>query len=75
MLKPGLVRRYLRWKEGDWYNAEAQYALDLAVEMQRRGHRVTFFTQAGSPVARRGLEAGVETGEEAGLGPRHKSRG
>jgi translocation and assembly module TamA len=32
VLKPGLVRRYLRWQEGDWYNAEAllrtQFALD-----------------------------------------------
>jgi glycosyltransferase involved in cell wall biosynthesis len=50
-----------------WFNAEAQYALDLAGEMARRGHRVAFLAQAGSPAARKSREAGLETIEESGF--------
>ncbi len=50
-----------------WYNAEAQYALDLAQEMGRQGHRVAFFAQTGSPAAQKAREAGLQTHEEAGF--------
>lgn len=51
-----------------WFNAEAQYALDLAEEMGRQGHRVAFLGRTGSDAARRAREAGVETHSEAGFG-------
>lgn len=50
-----------------WFNAEAQYALDLAQEMARRGHRIGFLAQAGSPAVERARRAGLETFEEAGF--------
>lgn len=50
-----------------WFNAEAQYALDLAVETARQGHRMSLFCQAGFPAARKGREAGLETVEDSGF--------
>lgn len=49
-----------------WFNAEAQYALDLAEGMSRLGHRVTYLTQTGSPAARQARARGVETVEAWG---------
>ena len=59
--------RVLHMAHVRWFNAEAQYALDLAQEMARRGNRVAFLTQAGSPAADRAREAGLETIEEGGF--------
>ncbi|NTU60501.1 MAG: hypothetical protein HGA98_05535, partial [Deltaproteobacteria bacterium] len=64
---PRRALRVLHLAHVRWFNAEAQYALDLAVEMQRRGHGVAYLTQSGSPAGRRAREAGVVTGEEAGF--------
>ncbi len=64
---PGDRLRILHLAHVRWFNAEVQYALDLAVEMARQGHRPVFWAQAGSPGARRAREAGLETVEEAGL--------
>ncbi|MDW7711223.1 MAG: glycosyltransferase family 4 protein [Deferrisomatales bacterium] len=50
-----------------WFNAEAQYALDLAGEMARQGHQVSFLAQEASPAAGKSREAGLETVEEAGF--------
>ncbi len=64
---PGERLRILHLAHVRWFNAEAQYALDLAKELKRRGHRPVLWTQTGSPVARNARAAGVETVEEAGL--------
>jgi len=50
-----------------WYNAEAQYALDLAREMKRQGHGVAFLGQTGSPAVAKAAAAGLETLEEDGF--------
>jgi glycosyltransferase involved in cell wall biosynthesis len=50
-----------------WYNAEVQYALDLAREMVRRGCAVEFFAQEGAPGAGRSRSAGLPTTTEAGF--------
>ena len=64
---PGEALRVLHMAHVRWFNAEAQYALDLAVEMRRQGHEILFFAQAGSPVVARAREAGLPTVEEAGF--------
>ncbi len=50
-----------------WYNAEVQYGLDLAVEMRRLGHEVAFFTRTGSLGAERARALGVPVVEEEGF--------
>ena len=50
-----------------WYNAEVQYALDLAVEMRRRGNRVAFWGQTGSPGVEMAHTVGLETFEDSGF--------
>ncbi len=64
---PGERLRILHLAHVRWFNAEVQYALDLAVEMMRQGHRPVLWTQTGSPGARNARGAGVETVEDAGL--------
>lgn len=64
---PGARLAVLHLAHVRWFNAEAQYALDLAGEMVRQGHRATLLAQAGSPAARKGREAGLETVEESGF--------
>ncbi|MBI5015094.1 MAG: glycosyltransferase family 4 protein [Deltaproteobacteria bacterium] len=51
-----------------WFNAEAQYALDLALEMRRQGHRVGFLAETASPAAAKAKEAGLQVFEEDGFG-------
>ena len=51
-----------------WFNAEAQYALDLAEEMGRQGHQVAFLGTTGSEAARRARDVGIATHEEGGFG-------
>jgi glycosyltransferase involved in cell wall biosynthesis len=50
-----------------WFNAEAQYALDLAGECRREGHSVWYYTQSGSPVAAEAEARGIRTFEESGF--------
>ncbi len=50
-----------------WFNAEAQYALDLAAEMRRQGVEAVYLAQTGSPAAERARRAGVPVVEEAGF--------
>ncbi len=50
-----------------WFNAEAQYALDLAMACRRMGHRVFFYTQNGSPAAAEARDRGIRTFEEGGF--------
>ncbi len=59
--------RILHMAHARWFNAEAQYALDLAAEMRRRGVDAVLLAQAGSPAASRAREAGVPVVEEAGF--------
>ncbi|MDF1554280.1 MAG: glycosyltransferase family 4 protein [Deferrisomatales bacterium] len=60
-------KRVLHMAHIRWFNAEAQYALDLALEMQRGGVHVVFFGQTGSPGVARARRAGLEVAEEAGF--------
>ena len=41
-----------------WFNAEAQYALDLADACRDMGHQVFYYTQSGSPAAAKARERG-----------------
>lgn len=50
-----------------WFNAEAQYALDLAGECQRQGHCVFYYTQSESPAAAAAKARGLRTFEENGF--------
>jgi len=50
-----------------WFNAEAQYALDLAVACRQMGHRVFYYTQSESPAAVKAREKGIRTFEESGF--------
>ncbi len=50
-----------------WFNAEVQYALDLAAEMRRRGNRVAFWGQVASPGVEQSLSLGLETFEASGF--------
>ena len=50
-----------------WFNAEAQYALDLAAEMRRQGVEAVYLAQTGSPAAERARHTGVPVVEEAGF--------
>lgn len=50
-----------------WYNAEAQYALDLAEACRRMGHRVFYYTQNGSLAAVKARERGIKTFQESGF--------
>lgn len=50
-----------------WYNAEAQYALDLASALAERGHEQAVFTQQGSPVAQKAEKAGLKVVEDSGF--------
>jgi len=50
-----------------WFNAEAQYALDLALEMARQGVHVGFLGLTGSPAVARARAAGLPVYEEAGF--------
>lgn len=50
-----------------WFNAEAQYALDLAGECRRQGHTVFYYTQKGSPAAAEARARGIRTFEESGF--------
>lgn len=64
---PGARLAVLHLAHVRWFNAEAQYALDLAGEMARQGHGVAFLAQTGSPASRKSREAGLETFEESGF--------
>lgn len=59
--------RILQMAHVRWYNAEAQYAHDLSCECRKRGHKVVFFTQSGSPAAEKARHSGLETYEEGGF--------
>ena len=50
-----------------WFNAEAQYALDLAGECLRQGCSVFYYTQSGSPAAAAAEARGIRTFEESGF--------
>lgn len=50
-----------------WFNAEVQYAFDLARTLDGRGHEVSFFAQQGSPGASRARDAGLAVVEEQGF--------
>ena len=50
-----------------WFNAEAQYALDLAEVCRRMGHRVFYYSQKGSPAAVKAREKGIRTFAESGF--------
>lgn len=64
---PDRPLRVLHLAHVRWFNAEAQYALDLAVEMRRQGHAVGFLAETGSPAARKARGEGLEVIEEAGF--------
>ncbi len=59
--------RVLHMAHVRWFNAEAQYALDLAAEMRRQGVETVYLAQSGSPAAERAREMGVPVVEEAGF--------
>ncbi len=48
-------------------NAEVQYALDLAVEFEKRGHEVVFFAEKGSLGAVEAVKRGLAVHEESGF--------
>ena len=50
-----------------WFNAEVQYAVDLASCMRHRGHSPAVLTLTGSPTAKAARGAGLETYEERGF--------
>jgi glycosyltransferase involved in cell wall biosynthesis len=50
-----------------WYNAEVQYAWDLAEGMRRRGHEVHALTRRDSLSARKARERGLTVHEEDGF--------
>lgn len=50
-----------------WYNAEVQYAYDLADRMRARGHEVHILTRTGSLAARIARERGFKLFEEEGF--------
>ncbi|GAB4255754.1 MAG: glycosyltransferase [Deferrisomatales bacterium] len=64
---PGALR-VLHLAHARWLNAEVQYALDLAEEMARRGHRPVVLGQGGAPGVREARSRGLPAEEEAGLG-------
>lgn len=63
----GRSLRVLHLAHARWFNAEVQYALDLAEGMQRRGHRVAFWGQTASPGVAKARALGLEAFEEAGF--------
>ncbi len=50
-----------------WYNAEAQYAVDLAGEMARQGHGAVVLGEAGSPVLAAATARGIAVEAEGGF--------
>lgn len=50
-----------------WFNAEVQYALDLALEMKRRGDNVLFFGQTHSPGIMKARGSALKIFEECGF--------
>ena len=51
----------LHLEDEPWDSGIAHYALTLAAEQARRGHRVAFWGLAGSPVLKRAAEEGLPT--------------
>ncbi len=64
---PGERLRVLHLAQVRWFNAEAQYALDLALEMARQGVHVGFLGLTGSPAVARARAGGLPVYEEAGF--------
>jgi glycosyltransferase involved in cell wall biosynthesis len=60
-------RRLLLMAHARWYNAEVQYALDLAFALAQRGHHVGFFGLAGSPGVVEARRGGLEVTEDRGF--------
>ncbi len=48
-----------------FWNASAQYAIDLAAAQMRAGHDVTVYTAAGEPAARKARELGIPLWERS----------
>lgn len=64
---PSRPVRILHLAHVRWFNAEAQYAVDLAAAMEKLGVEAEFLGLTGSPAVGRARDAGLRVHEEAGF--------
>lgn len=66
-LPGGAPLKILHLAHIQWFNAEVQYALDLALEMEKLGHTACFFSKRASLGVERARAVGLPVVEEEGF--------